>query len=438
MSTELQQYKFNSHTFVREFGEYIYLENQVSHTRAYYKQRDLDDSLLHKLHDLWLVEIEDVPAFDRNFSYRNKTKIDKQFADFVSPPIVLDRPWLQNLQIEVTYACNERCIHCYLPNKEKDKAKSLSIEKVLDVLKQYRAMNGLKVVFSGGEVFLHKDMFSILEECRRLNLMILLQSNLLALTSENIQKLKDLDVFNIQVSLYSTDEKIHDAITGRKGSWRRTKKNLELLVENDIPALISCPVMQENYPTVRELQNYADELGVDIYFDYIMMAQSDGCSDNLNGRLTLEQTQDMIKFSLETKPQFIEAIVSSQSIEELLNKTFAKRWSVCRILSSGLCIDVDGSAYPCPGWNGMVMGNVNSSSLIDIWEKSEIADRLRSITQNDFKKCQTCKLHNFCDMCSVYNYNENGAPFHICQRFCETANLLKKCVIDKYKELKGE
>lgn len=467
-------FRLNPHTFVRKFPGIVYMENQVSHTRGFftgpeelmcssifhtvqtfsewneywlsplereaygcYLSEELRVRFLQRLHELWLIDILEEPMpLKRDFSYKYKAEIDQQFAEasIYGNMNAITTPWLQNLQIELTDACNERCIHCYLPNSRKDKGHALSTEKVIDVLKQYREMEGLKVVFSGGEILLHKDLFKILNECRSLNLMILLQSNLLTLTPEYLNCIKTLDVFNVQVSLYSTDENIHDSITGHKGSWRKTKRNLELLVENDIPAMISCPVMQNNFSTVRELQHYADGLGVDLYFDYMMMAQSDGSSDNLNARLTLEQTCDMINLSLETKPQFADTIAKASSIEELLKKTFARRWSVCRILSAGMCIDVDGSVYPCPGWNGMKLGHIDSSTLADIWLNSEKTKELRSITQKDFKQCQTCDLHNFCDMCAVYNYNENGNTFHVCHRFCETAHILKKCVINKYKD----
>lgn len=107
----------------------------------------------------------------------------------------------------------------------------MSVEQVIEILQQFRAMNGLKVVFSGGEILLHANLFEILEECKRLNLMILLQSNLLSLTEANLKKIKELDVFNVQVSLYSTDEQIHESITRRKGSFERTKRNIEMLVK---------------------------------------------------------------------------------------------------------------------------------------------------------------------------------------------------------------
>lgn len=108
---------------------------------------------------------------------------------------------------------------------------------------------------------MHPHLFRILEECKRLNLMILLQSNLLSLTETGLQRIKELDVFNVQVSLYSTDERIHERITQRKGSFAKTKRNLELLVKHDIPVMISCPVMDLNFSTVRGLHRYAKELG---------------------------------------------------------------------------------------------------------------------------------------------------------------------------------
>lgn len=347
-------------------------------------------------------------------------------------------PWLSSLQIELTDQCNERCVHCYIPNAQKDKGKSLEINAVRDVIKQYRDMNGLKVVFSGGEILLYRDFFEILEYCRELNLMILIQSNLLILTAENINKLKSLDLFNVQVSLYSTNETIHDSITGRKGSYLRTKRNLELLVANDIPALISCPVMQQNYSTIRSLKEYADYMGVDCYFDYIMMAQSDGCHDNLNVRLTLEQTRQVINDILDTRKDFMKAIESATSLDDLLKKKFARRWSSCKILSSGMCIDADGTVYPCPGWNGLSLGDIKHNPLGEIWFNNSKAKELRVISKANYLQCSTCNLLNFCDMCPVYNFNENGDIYHVCQRFCKVAELLKECVTSKYHQLNGQ
>lgn len=456
-------FRLNPYTFVREYSGYFYLENQVSHVRAIlpadefkwlshighgpvYRLGQLcggvsdwqeKTRLLRQLHEAWLIDIEEEPVWlERKFSYVHKNEIERRFADF--PVIGVANPdsksYLRNLQFELTDACNERCIHCYLPDAKKDRCKALSTEQVIDILHQYREMEGLKVVFSGGEILLYPHLFRILEECKRLNLMILLQSNLLSLTETDLQRIKELDVFNVQVSLYSTDGHIHERITQRKGSFAKTKRNLELLVKHDIPVMISCPVMDLNFSTVRGLHRYAKELGVDIYFDFMMMAECNGCSENLDARLSAEQTREMLKFHIDVNPMFVEAISASRSLEEALSKKYARRRTMCSILSASLCIDSDGTVYPCPGWNDLKLGNMESDTLSGIWQ-SEAADNLRGVSMDGFAKCRGCDLHNFCDMCAVYNYNENGDLYNICPRFCEMAGMLKECVIEKYNEL---
>lgn len=456
-------FRLNPYTYVRKYSDYFYLENQVSHLHAKlptdkfkwlsvvnhgltynieYLHKDESDfqevvKIIQQLHEAWIIDIEDVPiSMERCFSYANKREIERRFEDFPEIGIATpnEKPYLRNLQIELTDACNERCIHCYLPNAKKDTSKALTKEQAIDILRQYREMEGLKVVFSGGEILLYPYFFDVIEECKRLNLMILLQSNLLSLTERDIQRIKELEVFNVQVSLYSTDAHIHESITQRKGSFAKTKHNLELLVQNNIPAMISCPVMDVNFPTVQDLRRYADEMQLDIYFDFMMMAGCDGCSDNLTTRIDLNLVKDAVKFRLETNPAYVNAISISRTLEEALSKKYARRRTMCNILSASLCIDSDGSIYPCPGWNALKLGNINSVTLSEVWD-SNAADKLRKIGIKDFAKCQVCDKLNFCDMCVVYNFNENGNLFDICNRFCEMAEILRECVIEKYNEL---
>ena len=205
-------FRLNSYTFVRNYSDGYYLENQVNHVRAFLskdkfgwlgsiginntlssKYEILVDSVeiektMLRLHEAWLIDIIGIPmALERRFSYAHKAEIEHRFGDcpLIGIKNESEVPCLINLQIELTDVCNERCIHCYLPNEKKNKGKALSVEQVIEILQQFRAMNGLKVVFSGGEILLHANLFDILEECKRLNLMILLQSNLLSLTEAN-------------------------------------------------------------------------------------------------------------------------------------------------------------------------------------------------------------------------------------------------------------
>lgn len=439
----------NRNVILREFDNgIVYLENQVTHLRAWLKDEDAETvkalphinpdvnmPTLQKLRELWFIDEEEDVEF-RDFSYSHKIEIEK-LATIGNPwertLIQGDIPWLNNLQIELTDSCNERCIHCYMPQSLKDRAYEMNFDAVKDLLEQYRAMNGVKVVLSGGEIFLHKDLFKILDLCRNLDLFVLLQTNLLILTPKNLDRLKNLRIFNIQVSLYSTDIIVHDSITTKKGSCVRTMENIRRLVEADIPIIIACPVMKQNFDSVAMVQAFAESLGVEVYYDYIMMAQSDGVTENLDHRISLSQTHDMINFLLEHKKKFRMAIETSSSDRELVSKHFARRRTVCSILSTGICVSPDGIAYPCPGWKDFRLGDLAQSSLRSIWVASEKTRELRSVDmESDFEKCRGCTLRNFCDMCAVYNYNESGDMYHVSERFCDVAAIFRQAVIDKF------
>lgn len=442
----------NRNVTLREFGDgIVYLENQVTHLKAWLKDEDAETvkalpeikpdanmPMLQKLRELWFIDEDDEGEF-RDFSYARKRETENLAAtdNPWGKRLLQDNTlWLNNLQIELTDSCNERCIHCYMPEQLKDRADEMDFEAVKDLLEQYRAINGVKVVFSGGEIFLHKDLFKILDLCRKLGLFVLLQTNLFILTPQILNKLKDLRIFNIQVSLYSTVPSVHDSITTKKGSCLRTIANIRKLVEADIPIIIACPVMKQNFDSVADVQAFADRLGVEVYYDYIMMARSDGEKENLDHRISLTQTRDMIDFLLEHKDEFRGAIETSANAEELLSKKFARRRNVCSILSNGLCVSPDGSAYPCPGWKGFSLGNLAKSSLDSIWSESQKARELRSVDmESDFEKCLGCSLRNFCDMCAVYNYNESGDIYHVSERFCEVASIFRQAVIDKFHSL---
>lgn len=447
-----QRIKLNKYTYRRIFSNATYLENKVNHIfRMYvghekyiidklnyhFELTDCEEHIMTQLHDLWFITYEGESEIQ--FSYRRKKDIEEKFHYIhSSDTLPNNKAWLKTIQIELTDACNERCVHCYLPNKKKNSAKSLSLNQVKDILTQFRKMNGLKVIFSGGEILLHRNLKEILNYCKEIGLMIFLQTNLLVLRKEYIEFFKSLELFNIQVSLYSTTAYEHDNITTIKGSWERTKQNIELLVKNDIPVMISCPIMKQNHKSVKAIKEYADSLGIDCYFDAIMMAQTGGSTTNLDYRVPESESNELLRALIETRPDYMNAIKSSKSIDELLSKRFARRMSTCKIMDSGVCVDSDGTIYPCPGWNQMSLGQIDEYSLKYIWEDSEKTKFLRALVPSKFVKCIDCDLKNFCEMCPVYNYNENGTIEQPVPIFCERANKLKSIVIDIYKELKNK
>lgn len=392
--------------------------------------------------------IEELDANDESFSYDidNPKTLAKNYYQATDEHVsentqdffleeVQGRPLISTLQFELSSRCNERCIHCYIPNDKKNHGFDMPTVKVKSILDEFAAMGGIHVTLSGGEAFLHKDIIEIARYCREKDLKITILSNLISLKDEQVEALKELNISLIQVSLYSMDPKIHDFITTVKGAFVKTKDAIEKLVAADIPVQISCPVMKANKVGYDKVLEYAKSLKIKAQTDYIMMARADLDTENLANRLSLEETEvllrDIIEHDIQYREQTLEQLPVSDEIQFNLERF--KKQPVCGVGYDNCCITANGDVYPCAGWQDYVLGNVYKQSLQEIWENSERVKELRKITQESFPQCIECEARDYCSRCLVRNYNESGGDmFAVNHHFCDVA-FLNKRLVEEYR-----
>lgn len=393
--------------------------------------------------------VEELDTNDQNFDYSidNPKTIRKDFTQDTNSVVrnntrdffleqVQGRPIISNIQFELSSRCNERCIHCYIPNEKKNHGFDMPTQKVKSILDEYEKMGGIHVTLSGGEAFMHKDIIEIARYCREKDLKITILSNLIALKDSQVEALKELNISLIQVSLYSMNPKIHDMITTIEGSFEKTKTSIEKLVKANIPIQISCPVMKANRKGYNEVLEYARSLKVKAQTDFIMMARADLDTENLANRLSLEETEELLRDILEHDMKYREEILEKLPVSDEIkfNKERYMAQPVCGVGYDNCCITANGDVYPCAGWQDYVLGNVYKQSLQEIWEKSERVKELRKITQASFPQCVECEARNYCARCLVRNYNESGGDmFAINHHFCDVAFLNKRLVEEFFK-----
>lgn len=380
-------------------------------------------------------DIDNPKTFKDNFYQETKEVVGEKTADFFLEE-VQGRPMISALQFELSSRCNERCIHCYIPNEKKNVGFDMPTAKVKSILDEFAAMGGIHVTLSGGEAFMHKDIIEIARYCREKDLKVSILSNLISLKDEQIEELKGLNISLIQASLYSMNPKIHDYITTIKGSFIKTKTAIEKLVAANIPVQISCPIMKANKHGYAEVLDYARSLKIKAQTDYIMMARADLDTSNLANRLSLEETEELLRDILEHDTQYkdstLQQFSTTDSIEIDKDRFLAQ--PVCGVGYDNCCITANGDVYPCAGWQDYVLGNVYKQSLQEIWEQSERVKELRKITQASFPQCVDCDAHDYCARCLVRNYNESGGDmFAINHHFCDVAKLNKR-LVEEYKE----
>ncbi len=349
---------------------------------------------------------------------------------------VQETPQISALQFELSSRCNERCIHCYIPNNKKNHGFDMPLDKVKAIIDEFSAMGGIHITLSGGEAFLHKDLFEIVKYSREKDLKISILSNLITLKPEDIPFLKSMNLSLIQTSLYSTEEDIHDAITTVKGSCKKTKAAIEMLIAADIPVQISCPIMKTNLNSYIGVLDYAKKYNIKAQTDYIMMARSDFSTDNLNQRLSIEETETLLRQIIERDIAYTERTLKQIPKKEAMLLDFEKfkKQPLCSVGYDNCCITANGDVYPCAGWQAYILGNIYKQSLKEIWENSPKVKFLRTITEETFEKCLKCEAYNYCSRCLVRNFNEsNGDMFKINKAFCDEAFLLKR-LVEEYRD----
>ena len=369
-----------------------------------------------------------MPAFSYTIAdgkTRPRTEYDLQHparstADFFQS-LFRKRPQIFSFQIELTSRCNERCRHCYLPGPRP--LHDLETPLVMDVLDQLAEMGTLGLTLSGGECLLHRDFIPILRHARERDFSISVLSNVTLLTDELLEALRDANLNLLQVSVYSMDPSEHDWVTQLPGSHARTIQAIERLIAADVPVQISCPTMKKTYKSYPRVLEWAYEHRIKGYTDFIMMARTDHSTDNLDNRLSFEETEALLKGILDVDVEYKALLESAEDFtvdEDLASQP------VCGAGTDSMCMAANGDFYPCSGFQGYPLGNAYHQTVRDVWENSEAIQRLRAIRWSEFQQCLTCEAKPFCAMCMVRNFNETGDIFSVSRHFCDVAFLNKR------------
>src|SRR5207244_2290697 len=131
-----------------------------------------------------------------------------------------------SVQLDLTYRCNERCVHCYLDHEDHGEMTAAEIKGVLDQLAEAGVFF---LTMSGGEVLLRKDFFEILEHARAMLFNVKLKTNGILIRERDAERIRSLGVQQVQISIYSHRPDVHDAITKVRGSLSRSLDAIRFL-----------------------------------------------------------------------------------------------------------------------------------------------------------------------------------------------------------------
>jgi AdoMet-dependent heme synthase len=334
------------------------------------------------------------------------------------------------VHLDVTWRCNERCVHCYLDH---DDLGEMSYDEIEDLMNQMAAAGVFFLTISGGEPMLRTDIFPIMRRARELTFNVKLKTNGILIREKEAALIRDLGVETVQVSIYSHRPEVHDAVTKVKGSLERSLAAIRFMVSRGLKVTIANVVMKQTRFDYTGVQKLAAEIGAMFTIDPTITPHINGDRSLLALNVSREDLRDIMNdksIAGQTEDQFI-AVAPGADDDNMDNIPCSAGHSACYVSPYG-------DVYPCVQFP-LPSGNVRQQKFIDIWKYSPQLEEVRSIRTRDLPVCSTCAHSSGCTRCPGLAYmegNMRGPSTADCEKsFARTgvpsANMLLRGVAQK-------
>jgi radical SAM protein with 4Fe4S-binding SPASM domain len=315
-----------------------------------------------------------------------------------------------SVHVDLTMRCNELCVHCYRTIEDRAELTTAEIE---DLLHQLAGAGTLYLTFSGGEVFLRRDLFALIEHAKRLRFDVRLKSNALLVTAAAAARLRELGVRQVDVSIYSADPDVHDAVTKVPRSLARSLEGIVRLRDAGLRVKLNCPIMTVNVAGYRDVRALAERLGVPCGFDPMITAANNG--DRAPVRLRV-RGKDLIPLFQDpvlnpSPPMPAPATAGTAARADLDEITCGAGHNACYVSAYG-------DVMPCVAMP-LACGNIREAPFAEIWWGSAKLREVRAIRIRDLHTCSGCAASKYCARCPGQALVEDGDLYGPSRAWCE-------------------
>ena len=317
--------------------------------------------------------------------------------------------------LTVTHKCQLACAHCYQAQHDSEDLSTAELVQLMDELEQ---LGTLALTFSGGEALIRKDLFELIAEARKRHFAVTLFSNGGPITPEVAKKLRALRVFLVELSLHAAHPEAHDAFVGRKGTFARAVRAVELLDDEGVPVLVKTSVTRHNAGEVTALEAlFAQRPRVRSSSDVLLHKRDDGKS-NVFLRVTEGQLHDY--FADRVRGLSTEALGRARrSLAVIPDEAKLDATAPCGAGRTFAVVQPSGDVLACSHLDSQILGNLRKTPFSQIWLSSPEASRLRALTLSRYAECRGCEYRHVCSKCPALSHSDGGALDAHSRQICE-------------------
>jgi len=319
---------------------------------------------------------------------------------------------LKHLTIKPTGYCDHNCPFC-ISRKQilNSRNNEISIAEWKIVLREAKDIGAFYLTISGGEPTHYKKLPELVSEAKKLGFFVSLNTNGRFLNKNLLSRMKKIGLDQIKLSLYSTNEKEHDRIRGKRGSFKYANAAAILIGKSKIKLVIHIVINKHNYTRLPDFIAYSFNVGASsLSLNYP--------ENDYKKRYLLLGKKDLRIFKEKVLPQAIreyhnykkqnKIILDSKSLLCLRN-FYSDKKGVERKFYDGLYWDKktihrkcnrpdifllvypNGDVFPCNGseyTHEPIVGNVLKQSVSSIW----VGEKMKEYRKNRMDFCKYCPM----------------------------------------------
>ncbi len=307
---------------------------------------------------------------------------------------------LLSMELELSRACNLRCIYCYagsgLPLQNE-----LTLDEIYSAIDQAATLGARKIIIlGGGEPMLYKDLFKVIDYIQAKGITADLFTNGMLVTPEKANALYERRV-SVVIKMNSRNPEIQDQLAGQAGAFNAIDNGLKNLLAAGYPDEehtlgVETIVCRQNFDELPDLWIWARKLGIIPYVEMM----------TLQGRAT-------------EHPELEVPMIEIRSLFEQLARIdaehFGNLWTPHPPLAASQCarheysctVTSVGDVQPCPGVS-VTAGNIREHSLTEILHQSKPIQELRNIRKMIKGRCGECVFGEYCYGCRGHAYQVTG------------------------------
>ena len=304
-----------------------------------------------------------------------------------------------SVQLDLTYRCNERCVHCYLDHEDHGEMTTAEIKHLLDEM----AEAGVFILtLSGGEIFLRKDFFEILEYARlERQFCVKLKTNAIMIREQEAARIREIGVESIQISIYSHRPEVHDAITLVPGSLQRSLDAARFLKSQGLRVIFANVLMVHNLQDYRGVRELAEEMGIEATLDPTITPMMDGDRSVLSMGIRQDTLREVFRDEAVIGNVDEFCTIAAPGDENALSAL------PCSASHTTCYVSPYGDVFPCVQFP-LPTGNVRQQKFLDIWRYSDRMNEVRSIRLKDLTTCSSCSHVGGCSRCPGVAFMEGN------------------------------